>query len=237
MFRRPQTMMWIMAKGPKDLINVVVVHSMGRVGSLSVKKALELAGHPNVIHTHHLMDVEGVYPKDEEARALIDGKGWGVVSVVRDPIARNLSAWWMNYKSDMDDPGDATDNFLEDYPHQIATEWFDWEIKGYWGVDVYERSPHHPRQAYGDQQLVVVRLEDFGRLWTQEMLSIFCSQPLPVPMPSEAGQTGYDYISFIANLALPFEYVNRMYSSQYARHFYSDVELEYFKQAWSGQLR
>jgi len=228
-----------MSKGPVPLTGGgVVVHSMGRVGSQSVKTALELGGNPNVLHVHHLMDVDGVYEKDEEHRAAVDGKAWGVVSVVRDPVARNLSAWWLNHRpADLDDPAAMLEHFIEEYPHQIPLQWFDWEIKGYWGIDIYAppSSPHHPRQSYGDQQLMILRLEDFGRTWTQEMLSIFYNQPLPIPMP-KVGKSGDDYKRFLGTVALPAEYGNKMYSSKYARHFYSDIELEYFRWKWVWTL-
>lgn len=83
---------------------VVAVHTMGKVGSTSVVRALRAAG-VDALHTHHLglaglqrQALRGrTLRRIENSRTLIghilDGRPVKLITLVRDPIARNVSTY------------------------------------------------------------------------------------------------------------------------------------------------
>ena len=62
---------------------------------------------------------------------IVEEDGWNVVTIVRDPVARNFSAWnaFQNRKGD----------FIEDYLHDAMFKWFDRQLVKFMGVNVYDQ--------------------------------------------------------------------------------------------------
>ena len=197
-----------------------VVHTMGRCGSQSAYHSLAEAGH-NVVHCHRL--VGDSRPQDIEAREIIES--WAgdivVITMTRDPVARNLSAYYMNYSGGHP----SLDDFLLRYPHNVPLTWFDEQVLGYWGVDVYNVGAEH------SQKLLVVRCEDieYGT-WPQYMDVL--GLPL-LPIPTEGKTTDERYKQFIDEVRLPFWYLRRAYNSRYAMRFYTPAEIEGFMERWN----
>ena len=145
----------------------IVVHSMGRVGSISVTLALrERFPERHCFHTHYLHadtireSREGFnrmyrvtgrpglhrnHRSSQILRSRLD-RGecgdWMVVSLVRDPVARNISAFFKNFDFNHPQLGRAfladpknTDHLVDlfKYPeepeHSFALDWFDREVR------------------------------------------------------------------------------------------------------------
>ena len=148
----------------------IVVYQMGKVGSVTICESLRAArlGRP-VVHVHYLtpdgirnamlcnIDAKGLYSPmrswtSRYVRHRLDHnleKGiWTVISLVREPVARNISAFFENLAnthqdlgSDRQQPGDLIARlqmrFLETYNHRVPLTWFDDEVKPTFGIDVY----------------------------------------------------------------------------------------------------
>jgi hypothetical protein len=151
----------------------VIVYQMGKVGSMSIFATLQGSGLP-VFHVHR-MRAEYLARTLEERRAL----GWNVppinahqgmgltvhskviaagrrakiVTLVRDPIARNLSGyfysldriWNIANAHDAISIDDLCRGFLKRFTHDEPLTWFDDEFHPVLGIDVYA----HPFLAQG----------------------------------------------------------------------------------------
>ena len=114
------------------------------------------------------------------------------------------------------------------------------QIKQIFDIDVYQ-TQFDPDKGYAiveqnNVSLLVIRLESLNQSYRSafnEFLSIsnFELQPQNV-----AADKTYDkiYREFQKRLRLPDSYIQRMYNSRYAKHFYSAEELERFTAKWSS---
>ena len=80
---------------------------------------------------------------------------------------------------------------------------------------------------------LVIRMEDLAK--SESVIADFLSLPSFSLMPTNrAEKKAYSsaYSNFKEKVAIPEEYINKMYNSKYTRHFYSDSEITKFKQKW-----
>ncbi|MCU1245806.1 MAG: hypothetical protein JWN02_1716 [Acidobacteria bacterium] len=230
---------------------------MAKVGSTAVVDCLTRA-HLPVFHVHRMdadhlrrlrdrrmalgWDVGPVPAYDRlglllNERLLQAGRSAKIVTLVRDPIARNLSSYfehldeiWHTVDASRVVPmDDLHRGFLERYPHDESLTWFDEELLPVTSVHVYD----HPFPAAGHLRLEVGRLDllilksELPNETKRLALSAFLGTNLP--FFSEANRTaekshGATYERFRRSLRLPPEYVDRMLDSRYCRHFYSADE-------------
>jgi len=185
---------------------------------------------------------------------------WSVITLTRDLVARNVSgffetlaAWypaWCPRAYDRLDTSarlslfdEMRDVFLECYPHDVAAGWFEAELEPVLGIDVLAKE--FPRElgydVYGGDSadLLVLRLENLSGCY-QTALSVFFGRDLSgldLARANVAEEKPYKrfYQEFSSWLVLPDDYLQRMYGTRYARHFYSEAELREFRKRWSGE--
>ena len=216
----------------------IPVFYMGKAGSSTVKHACETVG----------IDMPRCYselpPADYNQ----------VISLVRDPIARNVSAFFAPSVNPLHrqlrayaryDPR-LLYEFLEVFPkkeHDRPLIWFDEIFKPAAGIDVYA-TPFPKQKGYniyeGEQyRALVIRTEDLDKKLAKALVE-FLDLPDDVVIPVEhLGQrevvpTAELYIDFLAKVAMPDWYIEKMYGSKYASHFYSKAALERFAKRWAG---
>jgi len=183
-----------------------------------------------------------------------------LITMTRDPVARNISAFFENlpyffgYK--------ISDNLQVKTPGQIATElckifkddfigqnkigfidgdpltWFDEEIKEVIGVNVYS-TPFHREKGYTIFQnkkadLLVMRLEDLDNIFPEAISEFLSISPTKLESTNRGGKKPYAevYSIFKEKIELPDEYIEELYTSKYAKHFYSDDEITKFRNKW-----
>ena len=134
----------------------IIVHQMAKVGSASIERAIR-ARLPDraVFHTHRLNPDWWLTRSGGSrlsARISRDGfQGFQLVTPIREPIGRNISALFENFDEFFD--GDAENmsaseaiaTFVERYSHGEPLTWFDQETKAVFGIDVYETPFDHER--------------------------------------------------------------------------------------------
>ncbi|MCA9563472.1 MAG: hypothetical protein KC561_08280, partial [Myxococcales bacterium] len=141
----------------------VLIYQMGKVASSSIYKALSpLSGldvyhiHrialPNIISVAKLNLRRGLVPRVSPHAGLLrhrlrraHGCPIYVISMVREPVGRNLSAFFQNVlrsreAADVDASSveRLRSTFLESYSHDVPVTWFDREFRPVIGVDVYD---------------------------------------------------------------------------------------------------
>lgn len=236
----------------------IIVYQMGHVASVAVYETLRsLNLGVGVYHKHRLredvLDNPELLWQRQLRRHLDDphaGPPWHIVTLVRDPVERNLSSFFHNlgkrtypaYRPEFEGGIDLTNEELlehylshADYEIDFARGWFDDEIGHLFGIDVFsEPFPHDAGFCIitGDRaRVLVLRTEDL----TQRLhaaIEAFLDIPGVQPRSANRNTSGI-YRRFLEQVAVPETYVDRVYSSRLARHFYTPDELASFKVRWT----
>lgn len=234
---------------------VVLVHTMGKVGSKALAAAIESAALPGVevFHSHRLIDHrnpeviierQGLAPRRTwyvssklAARVAERTKPCVVLSVVRDPMERNVSGFFQTIERYLPDrrplrPGEPhpsaeqlVELFIERYPHDAVTRWAERELGTHFGVDPYEH-PFDRDRGYGiiEQPPVTIGIarHDLFPGAAEAMLRDtmgLARVELPRRNTTDGKHVGSLVRDFNAALVVPDDLIDRVYSSRYAQHF------------------
>jgi len=249
----------------------VLVYQMGKVGSRTITETLRAAAPDLLIYHVHVLTEEGLqkaearyrraYPWNRRvAQHFIEGRylqrrlenptnwPWRVITLVRDPVALNISAFFqtLRYHPDLalrewspEYQEALQERFLRAHPHREPLEWLDRELNQALGVDVYSRRFPHERgyDVYSSDRAsaLVIRLEDLSSCGPAALSSFLGIEPIELTSSNVAAAKRYAdvYATFIKELKLPPDYVESMYDSKFARHFYTESELAGFRRKWS----
>ena len=273
LFRR--VIQWRKARGVSR--DPVICFQMGKVGSMTVFHSLktafdELALDVPIHHVHRLNNLEkreeDVRKKRKNPEATLGhlmlckalrktinenpGQRWNIISMVRDPVSRNVAAffhnlhefvpdWLERYSCGDLDTEKLVGMFLEFHGHDAVENWFDEQMKMVFGIDVFA-APFTKEKGYniyreqGRNPLLVIRLENLNycaALAMREFLGIK-NFALVNTNIGEDKKYSEPYKAFKKNARLPLEYVRRICDTKVARHFYTDEELEAFAGRWSN---
>lgn len=242
----------------------VLVHSPGKVGSSTVYEALTSLNRLPVFHTHNIAtgwedepetrtllrrtgrSVHGFAPSSHLTASLVlspllatefEQTQWRIITLTRDPIARNISGYFQAIRSGIyalpdarrGDPVEAAvEDFLRRYEHHRHERWFETELRQLFGVDVMSGSFDASRgwqiNSVDNVSVLVIRLEDLPRVG-QEALEEFLGLSLA---PLGARNRGEDlphsdlYGAVRDRLITDPAYRREMYDTPYCRLFYPD---------------
>lgn len=176
---------------------------------------------------------------------------WKVIALVRDPVARNVSSFFQHLQFnfptlrsvDKRDPNkleELTQRFLfeSEGTHKFPLTWFHREVRDVFGIDVFaEPFPHEQGyQIYEGEKadLLVIRLEDLDDCGAAALEAFLDLEDVELLTVNKASGKKYDggYRTFKNSLRLPNGYLDRMYGSRMARHFYRPHEIEIFRSSW-----
>jgi Putative capsular polysaccharide synthesis protein len=190
---------------------------------------------------------------------------WKLITMVREPIARNISTFFENldvkvepgstlYKVrsdyygfdidvDLNNVEPLTELFFDRLVHERPLRYFDDEVKTVFGIDVFA-SEFPQQEGYqilkgGNADLLVIRLDDLDRCAEQAFSDFLGIDGFRLRQTNVGGEKNYAplYKEFQRKICLPQDYIERMYTSRYARHFYSQDELHQFAGKWGGANR
>lgn len=238
---------------------VPVVYTMGKVASSSISSAIQAAGMPcHDIHTlnpvvlrrttRDWLERESFPPPHIcvsmafRDRLLVKRQRCLYISLVRDPLARNLSAYFQNLHladAEIRDETRARElftHFLATYPHDHPLTWFDREYGDQLGIDVYE-TPFDPATGFlhvPRHNLVLFRV-DCPDAIKSRVLSRLLHRRIEVGRENDGGAKSYrERYDAVKSLAVfPASFTERVYGSQFARHFWTEAELTAFRARWT----
>jgi len=249
----------------------VLVYQMGKVGSTAVVAALEQAGRP-VLQVHSLgeglldhyrkLRREGwpVPPHVHLGLALRERlkEGWPgplqVISLVRDPVAREVSNCFENIRM-IEAPlfdargrlyGEAMLRHVEAWLSREGAlgyvfSWFDRELKPSLGVDVMAL-PFPAERGWTVHrtpgvEVLVMQQEALGEAGPRA-LQAFLGAEGPVAIPEgrrrEGMRFGEVYRWVRERLRLPRKVLERIYASRFCTHFYSEAQRRVFLERWAA---
>lgn len=183
-----------------------------------------------------------------------------IITMTRDPVARNISAFFENLPYFFG--YQIRDNLQAKTPDQVATElckifkddfmgqngkcfidgdpltWFDEEIKEVIGLNVYS-TPFQRDKGYTilrnkKADLLVVRLEDLDNIFSEAISEFLNVSSIKLESANQGDEKSYAevYSIFKEKIELPDVYIDELYTSKYAKHFYSDDEITEFRKKW-----
>lgn len=257
----------------------IVVYQMGKVGSSTVQasliqsyRSLGLDVPVYDIHSFNRIEIwekmfirwakQGQHTADSlqvvrQARGI---KGeiqrnrqqrWNLVTLVREPVARVVSAFFQALPELMPDwqslyeSGDLTIHELRELyfrkfnQHWTTGTWFDDQMRPVFGIDVYA-APFPIAEGYQiypprrNVHLLLIRLEDLDRVGSSAFRAYLGLDDVRFTRANVSREKDYSrlYQDWMRT-PLPAPYVKRMYETKYARHFYAPDELEAFAHRWT----
>jgi len=246
----------------------VLVYQMGKVASKSV--ALSVARYPGISVFHlHILNPSNYEAAERQQRILLGdddvsyvldasrivyngliatGQPTKIVTLVREPIGRNISAyfqnldfWWKTPDAHRKIPmPELVDRFLQDFPHQEPLTWFDNEFRPATGVDVYSL-PFPQQQGFqrinaGTLNVLVLRHDLDDRIKASHLGMLLAIDDFRLLRENTAEGKRYreKYKEFLNSVCLPSNYIDEMLGSRYARHFFPCEELEQIRGRWLG---
>jgi hypothetical protein len=236
-----------------------VVFAIAKTGSSSIAAALHAATRSAVFHVH---DLDPAVLAQEEATYRWSGRPWRVwdaqqllrrpptrsepwrvVSLVRDPIAQSVSAFFQpaarhGYIDSTTTVADLHRRFA-DRLERVPLRWFETHLEPALGIDVY----HHgfdPSVGYqiistDTVRLLVLRCEDLHSAPRGLAELLDRDRPVPVPQLNVGAEKEYGdlYRRFLRSLRPTEAQLDRAYSSRLVRHFYTPTEIDRFRTRWT----
>lgn len=183
-----------------------------------------------------------------------------VIAGVRDPIAKEISNYFEladevdHGLRDEDGSFDTSQiiSYLLDRFRRFdveedsffTTAWFDQELKGTLGIDIYEY-PFDHSQGYSifrcaDLDLLVYQYERLGEIFRyalSELLGLSVSD-IPELRRDNVGTSKWYadlYTEAKDAIVIPAEVCKKVYGTEFVRHFYSDETIDEWIEHWSGR--
>lgn len=255
----------------------IYILQMGRVGSASVVTAIaqayqEIQSDTPVYHSHYIsiyekvterarQDLEnpnlalaGIERRDRVVREnlltqLKNNRPIKIISLVRDPVARNVSTFFFAFPQFVPDwkereaqnllPASTLNTIFESKRKfiQTALNWFDEQIKDTLGLDVYAVPFDTARgwQVYkkGQVELLLLRMEDLHRTGEDALRKVLHLPHLKmVKVNTGEEREAYELYRRFLTHPISQEYLEMTYATKLARHFYTKAEIEQFIQRW-----
>jgi len=248
----------------------ILIYQFGKVASTSIYESIKRLN-LEVYHSHFLqpkrltISVQMWKDAGEEIPSAmgtslylmkeVHNRNWDVISLVRDPVARNISAFFQILKlyaysfkndtqymqMDLDQKVDVLiREFFRKFNHEDIFSWFDEEMKATFGIDVFER-PFDQSIGYrvyerDGNRLLVLQFERLSGL--VDVIRNFLGLPEFELSRENVGETK-DYAPlykrFRERIRFDDAFLDRMYNNPFVRHFYSEEDIEAFRRKWSKQ--
>ena len=255
----------------------ILVYQMGKVGSRSIVDSLKAMKLDRAVYHVHFLNKENIQKADHMMHAIYGSRynvnSWclyesrfvikhhlqepknklKIISLVREPIARNLSSFFHNidkfipkcatlYEKGGIDIKEITQYYLQKFhEHDFPLTWFDEEMKAVFGIDVFSENVSllQDRRVFvydrDDLELLVIRTEDIDAVAQEALQQFLQIKDFRLKRANVSSEKNYNhvYADFTKFVRLPESYLTRMYESKYVRYFYSPSEVEGFRARWS----
>lgn len=239
----------------------LVIYQMGKVGSSTVTESLKALDLKCPIYQVHFLRPETIERFDNGRariwavknlrRELDNGpkEKWKLITLTREPIGRNISGFFYNLHYHIEnfdhryEAGEITvsellERFMRDFDHQLVLNWFDSEVNDVFGVNLYDR-PFPVEKGWQILEtpaadILLLKLEKLNDCAEEAVSTFLDISKFQLVQTNTSEQNTYRnaYRDFVTEAVLPASYVEEMYSSKYARHFYSEEELATLRKKW-----
>lgn len=184
---------------------------------------------------------------------------WKVITLTREPVGRNVSTFFENidvseigggayrfqsdyYDFDIDvSPGDISklsELFFDRVHHDRPLVFFDEELNGTFDVDVYatqfDRARGYQIYETDTADILLIRLENLNECAPEAFARFLGLKDFSLLNTNVGSDKAYApvYEAMKRSMVFPRAYIDHLYDSKYARHFYSQDEIDRFKNKW-----
>lgn len=241
----------------------IILYTMGKVGSKAMSLSLERQG-VCAFHIHTLDPAEikrrmsAALAKNELPEGHICTSAFLLqrnldrpvyVTKLRDPMARNLSAFFQNLTAyGIDDPStlspqDFFDIFEQRYHHHIPLTWFDREWRKFLGfeMDAVHACPGNVFEAKGDKGRFVIFHADATDEQVSRKLSELAGKSVNILRRNIGVKkvNGSLYADMVNQGRPSRELVHRLYSSKMVQTFWTTEQIAAMRSHWldDGRIR
>ena len=224
-------------------MNKIIIHSIPKSGTTTIARSLEERG-IGVIRSHDLFMSQREH--NSEIKNIVENTELKkIITFIREPISRNISAYFHftvvsfpNLTSK--DIPIFIDYFKTQYIRYLPLEWFDLETKPLTGIDVYSKSFNHEvgYEIYESEffDLLVIRTEDIdnsAKKAIERFLQIEKLKIINKNITVDSNRRFSDlYNKFLKEIKFSNEYLDMFYETRYMKHFYTDDEINGFRDRW-----
>lgn len=250
----------------------VLIYQMGRVASQTLNDTIRacLPGVP-VYHVHWLnpdniaraearvrkhygLIVKRHLLVSRRLRRFIDRQGlegheWLVVTMVRDPVARNLSEFFLDldkyyFPGIFEQPvtseklDEIAEHFSSRFDHLCRCHWFEEELQSVFNIDVLSE-PFDHKQGFqyverGGVRVLVLRQEDMPENIKRGVRVLTRVEPGEILQRhvSGKGRNAHVYRALRQRVALASDVLDQVYSCPWVRHFYTREEIDQMRKSW-----
>jgi hypothetical protein len=175
------------------------------------------------------------------------GKPLRVITLVREPVANNISMFFEVFDHYTGTTADASplsvdemiEIFLARYMHWRPLTWFDAELKTTLGVDVFAH-PFSPDQGYAritqkPVDLLVLKSELDDGAKSRAIAEFLGLEDFTIVRSNVTSNRSHArvYEEFKHRIHVPDWLLDAMYESKYAKHFYSAQERAAYRRHWT----
>jgi hypothetical protein len=219
---------------------------MARVASYSVWKGLEVSYGGPTYHAHSMkggngIEIGGSGGAVQDLHLKLKDTEFKLISLVRNPIDRNISYFFLpgtiakyggNHQMSVEQ---LQEIFINEFDHDFALNWFDDEIKQYFGIDVYSIPFSDSGIQLYEPNLLVIQseIEDQHKI---KAIRDFLNTPgfaLGPGNRSSAFAYAEIYAKFKEEAKFPEDYLDKMCNSKYFRYFYDEEYIKSVRQKWT----
>ena len=241
----------------------IMVYQMGKVGSQGVQTVLRKSKLGIHIFHVHFMISKNVHERlnkldviSASTRAYYNKSAclgtfiqqhphikWNIVTVVREPVARNISALFHDFNTyvpeeESKDIPNLSRILQEKYPKDEPFMWFEKELQEVFDINILQ----HPFPKTKGFQIIetkranilLIKLEHLQSC-AEQAFKEFLGIPNFTPIRKNSGQEKeYKelYMKCKSEITLPTTYLDNIYDDKYVKHFYTEEEINNFKQHW-----
>lgn len=175
-----------------------------------------------------------------------------IINIVRGPVARTISHYFTNspmlnpklqsprYNGECE-PWFVRAKYLSEANHLQILNWHRSEFQQATGINLlkeFDKETGYCRLINGGVDLLSFQYEQPDSV-KAELLSDFFGVPIkemPRSNQTSKKEFGDNYQKILQQLKLDPEYLDFMYTSKYARSFYSDAQIETHRRKWQGSF-
>lgn len=221
------------------------VYQSKKVASVTIVNSIRLAGG----YGFHVHSFRGLFLERITVRNFIRKTSGKVISIVREPIARQISLLWHYW-------GTNREAFLNDYKsledleskfyaipnREDEFEWYRQEIEQVLDINIYDY-PFDRELGYSIIEkdgilLLLLKMEKLGSLEKVigDFLGIKGFKLINANVADEK-KYRYAYKNYLENVKIPLEFFEHYYNGNlYMDHFYTEEEKKEFHEYWREHL-
>ena len=218
---------------------MILVYQAGKVASTSLYLSIQSYGR-HVLHVHVL---DGIGSSDQDLHDLLNMKAAKIISLIREPIGRQISVMWQNipsinrYSAEVDFAEIEEFYFAPGFENE-EFEWFNQEFKKVIGIDVFAY-PFDKERGYsiikqGNIELLLLKVEKLDEL--KGIVGDFLGIPdFQMENRNIGREKTYRFAlqTYKENFVLSQSMLEKIYKkNRYMQYFYTEEEREGFYHKW-----